>query len=122
MRSDLVFAAIAHVPNRFQLSRLVSIATRALHPPGKRIQDTMNDVLVRYSRANRIAGIKSKQYPVADPLPVERAHRRKDPRVRSVLQRIVTSAIIGAKDLDRLQDNLAAAELTFIRGTPQGPG
>jgi hypothetical protein len=55
MRSDLIFQASVHVSNRYQLTRLVSMATRALHRPGTRIQDTMNDVLTRFGQANPIA-------------------------------------------------------------------
>jgi hypothetical protein len=55
MRSDLVFDAKVHVPNRYQLVRVLSAATRALHRPGTRIEDTMNDVLVRCGQANPIA-------------------------------------------------------------------
>lgn len=46
MRSELVFRALQETPNRFQLARLAFKATRLLHKPGTRIQDTTNDVLV----------------------------------------------------------------------------
>jgi hypothetical protein len=55
MRSDLVFGAMAYVPNRFLLTKLASKATRKLHKPGARIQDTANDVLARFRRANPMA-------------------------------------------------------------------
>jgi hypothetical protein len=48
MRSDLVFGALAHVQNRYELCQLASRATRKLHKPNTRIQETMNDVLVRF--------------------------------------------------------------------------
>jgi uncharacterized protein with von Willebrand factor type A (vWA) domain len=51
MRSDLVFEAAAHVSNRYQLAKVLSLATRALHRPGTRIQDTMNGALVQLSQA-----------------------------------------------------------------------
>jgi hypothetical protein len=54
MRSDLVCGAIAYVPNRYLLSQLASKAARMLHKPGTRMQDTTNEVLVRFSRANPI--------------------------------------------------------------------
>jgi hypothetical protein len=54
MRSDLVFGAITNVPNRFLLSQLAAKAARKLHRSGTRMQDTANDVLVRFSRANQI--------------------------------------------------------------------
>ena len=52
MRSDLVFGALSHVSNRYQLCQLVSKATRKLHKPNTRLQDTTNDVLVRFHTAN----------------------------------------------------------------------
>ena len=52
VRSKLVFGAIMQVPNRFLLVKLASRATRALHRPNSRIQETMNDVFVRFSHAN----------------------------------------------------------------------
>jgi hypothetical protein len=57
MRSKLVFGAITQVPNRFLLVKLASRATRALHRPNSRIQETMNDVFVRCSHANPIARV-----------------------------------------------------------------
>jgi hypothetical protein len=50
MRSDLIFDAMAHVSNRFLLTKLASKATRKFHRPNTRIQDTMNDVFVHFSR------------------------------------------------------------------------
>ena len=55
MRSDLVFGAMTHVSNRFQLTKLAAKATRKLHRPNTRIQETMNDVLIRFSQANPMA-------------------------------------------------------------------
>jgi len=54
MRSDLIFGAIANVPNRFLLSQLASKAARKLHRAGNRMQDTANDVLERFAHANAI--------------------------------------------------------------------
>ena len=48
MRSDLIFGALTHVNNRYQLCQLASKATRKLHKPNTRLQDTMNDVLDRF--------------------------------------------------------------------------
>jgi hypothetical protein len=48
MRSDLVFGALSHVSNRYQLCQLASKATRKLHKPNTRVQDTTNDVLYRF--------------------------------------------------------------------------
>jgi len=50
MRSDLIFGALAHVKNRYQLCQLASKATRMLHKPNTRLQDTTNDVLSASTR------------------------------------------------------------------------
>jgi hypothetical protein len=52
MRSDLVFGALSHVSNRYQLCQLASKATRMLHKPNTRLQDTTNEVLVRFHSTN----------------------------------------------------------------------
>jgi hypothetical protein len=52
MRSDLVFKALSHVTNRYQLCQLASKATRKLHKPNTRLQDTTNEVLCRFESAN----------------------------------------------------------------------
>jgi hypothetical protein len=51
MRSDLVFKALSHVTNRYQLCQLASKATRKLHKPNSRLQDTTNEVLCRFEIA-----------------------------------------------------------------------
>ena len=48
MRSDLIFGALTHVQNRYQLCQLASKATRKLHKPNTRLQDTTNEVLDRF--------------------------------------------------------------------------
>ena len=58
MRSELVFAATVHVPNRFLLAKLATAATRKFHRPNTRIQETMDEVFVRFSDANSIAGVQ----------------------------------------------------------------
>jgi hypothetical protein len=55
MRSDLIFGALAHVKNRYQLCQLASKATRKLHKPNTRLQDTTNEVLVRFHDSDPIA-------------------------------------------------------------------
>ncbi len=55
MRSDLVFGVQVQVPNRYQLCRLASHATRKLHKPNDRIQDTVNDVLILFRKASPVA-------------------------------------------------------------------
>jgi hypothetical protein len=52
MRSDLVFGALSQVTNRYQLCQLASKATRKLHKPNTRLQDTTNEVLVRFHSTN----------------------------------------------------------------------
>jgi hypothetical protein len=52
MRSDLVFGALSHVSNRYQLCQLASKATRKLHKPNTRLQDTTNEVLGRFQSTN----------------------------------------------------------------------
>ena len=52
MRSDLVFRALSQVSNRYQLCQLASKATRKLHKPNTRLQDTTNEVLCRFESAN----------------------------------------------------------------------
>ena len=48
MRSDIVFGALAQVTNRYTLCQLASKATRKLHKPTTRIEDTANEVFVRF--------------------------------------------------------------------------
>ena len=55
MRSDLIFGALAHVTNRYQLCQLASKATRKLHKPNTRLQDTTNEVLVRFHDTSPVA-------------------------------------------------------------------
>jgi hypothetical protein len=52
MRSDLVFGATTHVPNRFLLTQLASKAVRKVHRPGTRMQDTANSVFAHFSFSN----------------------------------------------------------------------
>jgi hypothetical protein len=68
MRSDLIFGALAHVENRYQLCQLASKATRKLHKPNTRLQDTTNDVLVRFHESSPVA---SNAIPQASGSPVQ---------------------------------------------------
>jgi hypothetical protein len=74
MRSELIFGALTHVNNRYQLCQLASKATRKLHKPNTRLQDTMNDVLVRF-REQSPAAVPPvlRQEAVAMPHPQRRA-------------------------------------------------
>jgi len=65
MRSDLVFGALSHVSNRYQLCQLASKATRKLHKPNTRLQDTTNEVLGRFRTSN--PGAPLPQVGTADP-------------------------------------------------------
>ena len=56
MRSELIFGATTYVSNRFLLTRLASTAIRKFHKPNTRVEDTTNEVLVRFSRANPLTG------------------------------------------------------------------
>jgi hypothetical protein len=72
MRSDLVFKALSQVSNRYQLCQLASKATRKLHKPNARLQDTTNEVLLRFeSTSPQAAG--SKETPAAQPIERRRA-------------------------------------------------
>ena len=51
MRSNLIYSSLRPVKNRYLLCQLVSKATRKFHKPNTRIQETMNEVLVRVSNA-----------------------------------------------------------------------
>jgi hypothetical protein len=52
MRSDLIYDALKPVSNRYLLCQLVSKATRKFHKPTTRIQETMNDILLRVGGAD----------------------------------------------------------------------
>ncbi|HZU33756.1 MAG TPA: DNA-directed RNA polymerase subunit omega [Candidatus Angelobacter sp.] len=53
MRSDLIYGALDTVQNRYLLCQLISKATRKFHKPNTRVQETMNDVLVRVGNAKQ---------------------------------------------------------------------
>jgi hypothetical protein len=71
MRSELIFGALTHVSNRYQLCQLASKATRKLHKPNTRLQDTMNDVLVRFREQSPAAAL-----PVTRHEPVAISHQQ----------------------------------------------
>lgn len=72
MRSDLIFGALSHVSNRYQLCQLASKATRKLHKPNTRLQDTTNEVLGRFRHKNPSGSALVQNVPVA-PLVQRRA-------------------------------------------------
>jgi hypothetical protein len=71
MRSDLIFGAIAHVSNRFLLTKLASKATRKFHRPNTRIQETANDVFLHFSRSSPIPPVR--YIPQRPDIPLRRA-------------------------------------------------
>jgi len=71
MRSDLIFGALTHVNNRYQLCQLASKATRKLHKPNTRLQDTTNDVLVRFHESSPMA--VAVETPISAPVQQRRA-------------------------------------------------
>jgi hypothetical protein len=83
MRSDLVFDVMPHVPNRFLLTRLAATATRRFHRPNTRIQETVNDVLMRFNRARLIQEAQTENN--VQPLrPTERARARQTDQTQAV--------------------------------------
>jgi hypothetical protein len=50
MRSELVFGAMTYISNRYLIARLAAKASRKLHRPHTRIQDTTNIALERFAR------------------------------------------------------------------------
>ena len=62
MRADLIFGALAHVKNRYQLCQLASKATRKLHKPNTRLQDTTNEVLARFQTSNPAAPLATLEH------------------------------------------------------------
>ena len=55
MRADLTLMALAHESNRYLLTRLIAKATRKLHRPKTRLQDTMNDAFEQFGFSKRRA-------------------------------------------------------------------
>jgi hypothetical protein len=72
MRSDLVFGALSHVSNRYQLCQLASKATRKLHKPNTRLQDTTNEVLCRFQTTNPGTAAREAE-PIVQPVERRRA-------------------------------------------------
>jgi hypothetical protein len=61
VRAELKLMALARESNRYLLTRLIAKATRKLHRPKTRLQDTMNDACERFGcskpRADRRAAV-----------------------------------------------------------------
>lgn len=67
MRSNLIYGALSPVQNRYMLCQLVSKATRKFHRPATRVQDTMNDVLTRFAKAEAPSRVMSQEV-LAEPV------------------------------------------------------
>jgi len=92
MRSNLIFCAMNYVPNRFLLAKALAKSARRFHKPGTRIEDTTNDVLIRFGWANPIA--QREAFPTAANLlphhsrpPVVITHQSNRLNVPTVLKR-----------------------------------
>ena len=68
MRSELIFGAMTHISNRFLLTKLAAKATRILHKPNTRIQDTTNDVLMHFVRRSPLTIVRYTPQLAAIPL------------------------------------------------------
>jgi hypothetical protein len=71
MRSDIVFGALAQVTNRYTLCQLASKATRKLHKPTTRIEDTTNEVFVRFHHESPAASTAA----IAEASPLQEQRR-----------------------------------------------
>ena len=65
MRSELIYDAVRTVQNRYLLCQVASKATRKLHRPNTRIQDTMNEVFERFAESESPARILAQPQLVA---------------------------------------------------------
>src|ERR1700750_1937357 len=66
MRSDLIFGALTHVNNRYQLCQLASKAPRKLHKPNTRLQDTTNEVLDRFKATVPMNANNEAEYDISE--------------------------------------------------------
>ena len=66
MRSNLIYESLKPVRNRYMLCQLVSKATRLFHKPNTRIQETMNEVLVRVGKAPQAEAVLAHSGAIAD--------------------------------------------------------
>jgi hypothetical protein len=55
MRSQLVFDAVRHVPNRYLLMRAAAKALRKFHKPNTRVADTANKAFRRFGRTQPLS-------------------------------------------------------------------
>jgi hypothetical protein len=85
MRSQLIFGATAYVSNRYLLVMLASKATRKLHRPNCRIEDTANDAFVRFAGADPRADVPH----TGNLQPFPRAMKAETPLLHADLKRSV---------------------------------
>lgn len=69
MRSEIVFEAASRIPNRYSLCLAAARATRRLHVPSTRTQDTMNQVLIDISSGKYGSVIETPE--ISSPAPPE---------------------------------------------------
>lgn len=103
MRSQLIHDAMVHVPNRYQLARLLSMAARDFQRPGTRIEDTLNELLIRFRSGNPIAQSNDGSHqPGGLSVHRRRVHSSWDSGALVELQRILgdqTEGVIAAGEL-----------------------
>ena len=56
MRSEKIFTAVNKVQNRYVLCQLTAQAARKFHRPNTRIQETVNEVLDRFTTSPKLEG------------------------------------------------------------------
>ena len=61
MRSDKIFGALDRVQNRYKLCQLTAQATRKFHRPNTRVQETMTEVLERFSNTRSLEKARATQ-------------------------------------------------------------
>jgi hypothetical protein len=116
MRSDLVFSALVRVPNRHMLCALASKATRALHRPGRRIQDTTSDVLLRFGRSSSIADLQA-----TSARTVVSTRQNGKPFVRRASGAITVPPMNGESRPQSGSDGYSPADRRRLRGTNSIP-
>lgn len=85
MRSQLIFGATANVSNRYLLVMLASKATRKLHRPNSRIEDTANDAFARFAGVDPRAEVPR----TGNLQPFPHATKAETPLLRADLKRYV---------------------------------
>ena len=101
MRSELVFSAVAHVPNRFLLIKLAVRATRAFHRSSTRVQKTVTDVIARLGRVYPEAQSAENPACAGDPTQIGRG-------------RVADTELSCALNLDRFQNRIDQEATTHL--------